>query len=71
MKADHIGKIQLDIQKKLLFPSWPVRVWDVAFKLRAPGNTTIEAACVGGRLARLEVTPPERRGAVRVLNCAE
>ena len=37
-------------QSVLLFPTWPTDKWDVAFKLWAPLNTTVEAACVGGKL---------------------
>jgi hypothetical protein len=56
-------------QSILLFPSWPVQLWDVSFKLHGPLNTTIEAACVGGKLVKLVVQPAERKGAVKVLNC--
>lgn len=41
-------------------PAWPVE-WDVAFKLRAPGNTTVACEFHRGKVARLEVTPEERR----------
>jgi hypothetical protein len=52
-----------------LFPAFPVDKWDVEFKLHAPKNTTIEAACKGGKLAYLIVTPSERKADVEVLNC--
>lgn len=55
----------------VLFPTFDVATWDVAFKLHAPRNTTIEAACVGGSLAYLVVTPPQRRADVTVLNCKQ
>ena len=52
----------------LLFPAWPCD-WDVSFRLAAPNNTWVEAALVGGELACLSVTPPERRDAITVLPC--
>jgi len=54
----------------LLFPAWPVLEWDVEFKLHAPLQTTVEAACTNGTLTRLVVTPPSRRQDFQVLNCA-
>ena len=55
-------------QSVLLFPAWPFD-WDVSFKLRAPLNTVIEAACVNGSLVKLIVTPPERRADVQLAGC--
>ena len=52
-----------------LFPSWPVDAWDVTFRLFAPGNTLIEASCVGGKLTSLIVTPQSRLSDVIVVNC--
>ncbi len=49
--------------KILLLPAWP-REWNVAFKLHAPHNTTIEGDYSAGRLAYLKVTPIEREGDV-------
>ena len=54
----------------LLFPTWPVKRWNVRFKMHAPRNTTIEASCQDGKLEYLIVTPPERQTDVAVLNCA-
>ena len=54
-----------------LFPTFPTDRWDVAFKLHAPKNTTIEAACVGGKLEYLIVTPPERKADITVANCQQ
>ena len=48
---------------------WPVKLWDVSFKLHGALNTTIEASCVGGKLISLVVTPPERARDVAVWNC--
>ncbi|WP_221032726.1 DUF5703 domain-containing protein [Actomonas aquatica] len=42
-----------------LLPAWPVD-WDVDFKLHAPGQTTVEARLVDGRLEHLQVTPASR-----------
>ena len=56
-------------QRVLLFPSWPTDRWDVDFKLHAPLNTTVEAACVNGTLTKLVVTPEARRKDVTVMNC--
>ena len=73
-------------QTIMLFPGWPAqwcgkcnaappasmhRRWDVSFKLLGPRNTTVEAACVGGKLAYLIVTPPSRLANVQVLNCQQ
>jgi hypothetical protein len=50
---------------------WPVKLWDVSFKLHGALNTTIEASCVGGKLISLVVTPPERRSSVVIYNCQQ
>eukprot|EP00041_Stephanoeca_diplocostata_P024736 m.635485 g.635485 ORF g.635485 m.635485 type:complete len:147 (+) comp22585_c1_seq4:211-651(+) len=60
-----------DQQGVLLFPTWPTDTWNVAFKLWAPLNTTIEASCTNGTLDYLIVTPPERKADVTVLNCKQ
>lgn len=49
--------------KLYLLPAWP-RTWDVEFKLRAPGNTTVECVWRAGKLDRLVVTPESRRADV-------
>ena len=38
--------------------------WDVAFKLHAPYNTTVEGVFQAGKLERLVVTPESRRNDV-------
>jgi len=49
------------VEKRLfLFPAWP-RSWDVAFKLHAPYETTVEGHLSRGKLERLVVSPPTRR----------
>jgi hypothetical protein len=50
-----------------LLPAWP-RQWDVRFKLRAPGNTTVTCEVRAGTVVALGVTPPER--AKDVVVCA-
>lgn len=42
-----------------LFPAWPLDR-DISFRLHAPGNTVVEAELIGGKVADLHVTPPER-----------
>ena len=50
----------------VLFPAWP-KAWDVAFKLHAPMNTTVEGMYRAGQLAELTVTPASRRADVVVM----
>jgi hypothetical protein len=45
--------------KITLFPAWP-KEWDVDFKLHAPGNTTVEASLVNGKIEYLKVVPESR-----------
>uniref|UniRef100_UPI003F7787C9 DUF5703 domain-containing protein n=1 Tax=Verrucomicrobium sp. TaxID=72225 RepID=UPI003F7787C9 len=52
-------------EKIVLFPAWP-KEWNVSFKLHAARNTTVEGVLKNGKLERLTVTPPERRGDVIV-----
>lgn len=47
-------------ERLFLFPAWP-RSWDVAFKLHAPYETTVEGHLSGGKLKQLIVSPPTRR----------
>ncbi len=42
-----------------LLPAWP-KGWDVDFKLRAPGNTTVRCVARSGRIVKLEVSPKAR-----------
>jgi hypothetical protein len=51
--------LQTEGKKILLFPAWP-KVWDVAFKLHAPYNTTVEGDYRMGQLRRLKVWPESR-----------
>ncbi len=46
--------------KIYLLPAWP-KDWDVAFKLHAPKQTTVEGIYRAGKLERLVVTPESRR----------
>ena len=57
--------MQCDDEKIRLFPAWPSD-WDVDFKLHAPGNTVVEGTFHGGKISRLQMTPPERRADVVV-----
>jgi alpha-L-fucosidase 2 len=52
--------IQYDGDKILLFPAWP-KDWDVDFKLHVPGNTTVEAKLINGKVEVLNVTPSSRK----------
>ena len=58
------------LQRVILFPAWPAD-WDVEFRLHAPRNTTIEAACINGTLTKLVVEPSPRRVDVIVRNCRQ
>lgn len=51
--------MQCDGKAIRLLPAWP-REWDVSFKLRAPGKTTVEVVYRGGKIERLVVTPEAR-----------
>ncbi len=46
--------------KIYLFPAWP-RDKDVSFKLKASGNTTVQAAIKDGKIFNIKITPEERR----------
>ncbi len=52
--------MQTDNSNIYLMPSWP-KNWDVAFKLHATGNTTVEGELKDGKLISLKVTPEARR----------
>jgi len=49
--------------KILLFPAWP-KEWDVDFRLHASRDTLVEGSWRHGKLEKLVVSPPERRGVV-------
>lgn len=51
--------LQCEGRKMLLFPAWP-KEWNVAFKLHAPYQTTIEGELRDGKVTALKVTPPSR-----------
>lgn len=51
--------LQSDGEKIFLLPAWP-EDWDVSFKLKASGNTTVECEYRNGRVVKLEVTPKSR-----------
>jgi hypothetical protein len=52
--------LQSDGKRILLLPAWP-EDWNVSFKLRAPGNTTVECVYRYGRVRSLKVAPASRR----------
>lgn len=65
-----LGRLDDAAQTITLFPAWP-KGWDVDFKLKGPLNTTVEAACVGGELTKLVVTPAARKAHIKVINCEQ
>ena len=52
-------------QSVAVLPGWPC-AWGVRWRLRAPGNTSVEGVWEGGALQSLVVQPPERAPAVRL-----
>jgi len=53
--------LQCEDKAVRLLPAWPAD-WDADFKLRAPYDTVIEGLVRGGKIVRLDVSPPSRRG---------
>jgi alpha-L-fucosidase 2 len=51
--------LQSDGRKLYVLPAWP-KNWNVAFKLHAPYNTTVEGVFKAGKLEQLKVTPESR-----------
>lgn len=51
--------LQSDGDRIFLLPAWP-EDWDVSFKLKASGNTTVACEYRNGRVVNLEVTPQSR-----------
>jgi hypothetical protein len=49
-----------------LLPAWNP-AWDVKFKVRATGQTSIEGEFKNGKLSRLTVVPEEKRKKVKVV----
>jgi alpha-L-fucosidase 2 len=60
-KVLQIMLLQCEDRGIRLLPAWPAD-WDADFKLRAPYNTILEGQVRGGKIVRLDVTPPSRRG---------
>jgi alpha-L-fucosidase 2 len=52
--------LQADGRTIRLLPAWP-EDWDCDFKLHTSRQTVVEATVVGGKVAKLKVTPEERR----------
>ncbi|MDD5707014.1 MAG: DUF5703 domain-containing protein [Kiritimatiellae bacterium] len=59
MRAVQAMLLQADHGKIVLFPAWP-KDWDVAFKLHAPQQTTVECVYRQGKIESLKIAPPER-----------
>ena len=68
MKALQAMLLQPDpySEKIYLLPAWP-KDWDASFRLHAPNQTTVECEFRDGRIAKLIVTPAERRKDVVVV----
>jgi hypothetical protein len=58
--------LQSDGRKLYVLPAWP-KNWNVAFKLHAPYNTTVEGVFKAGKLEQLKVTPESRRKDVEIM----
>ena len=67
LKAVQSMLLQTEGKKIFLLPAWP-KEWNVDFKLHAPYRTVIQGRYQKGKLERLDVTPPERREDVVVVN---
>ena len=59
--------LQSEGDRIFLLPAFP-RIWNVTFKLRAAGNTIVEAEYVKGRRISLQVTPPSRAASITAIN---
>lgn len=66
---DHGGNLLMAMQTMLVqadggrihvLPAWP-KDWDVAFKLCAPQNTTVEGTVRAGKLITIKVLPEQRK----------
>jgi alpha-L-fucosidase 2 len=51
--------IQYENDKAYLFPAWPA-VWDVNFKVNAPGNTTVEGKYKNGKVISMKISPENK-----------
>jgi hypothetical protein len=56
-------------QRFVVLPTWPSYRWDVSFKLRGPGNTTVTASCTDGKLGSVVVEPASRAADVLIGGC--
>ena len=59
--------MQTEDRKIYLLPAWP-KEWNADFRLHAPLNTVITGRVEAGKIVKLDVTPPERRADVIILN---
>lgn len=62
--------LQCEGRRILLAPAWPA-AWDADFKLHAPFRTTVRGKIRGGKVADLEVDPPERLKDVEIAPFAQ
>lgn len=51
-----------------LLPAWP-KEWNVAFKLHAPGQTTVEGELNQGKFTELTIMPESRRQDLIIIDC--
>ena len=63
LETTQLMLLQCDGKQIRLLPAWP-KQWNVSFKLHATGNTTVECEYRDGKIAKLEVTPAERKADV-------
>ncbi|MEI6492793.1 MAG: DUF5703 domain-containing protein, partial [Verrucomicrobiota bacterium] len=59
--------MQTEGRKIYLLPAWP-KEWNADFRLHAPLNTVVTGRVEAGKIVKLDVTPPERRADVIILN---
>ena len=59
--------MQTEDRKIYLLPAWP-KEWNADFRLHAPLNTVVTGRVEAGKIVKLDVTPPERRADVIILN---
>lgn len=57
--------MQTEGKRIIMFPAWPAD-WDVAFKLYAPYNTTVEGEYKNGKLTNLKVIPQSREEDIEI-----
>ncbi len=66
LKALQAMLMQTDGKRIFLLPAWP-RDWDADFRLHAPYRTVVSGRVEKGRVVKLDVQPPARRGDVQIM----